>query len=244
MNDHISIPPTAANAYRAMLAEQTYASLDEVSLTEGKQVTLSIPFPGSNEKKVLAQAKEIGTKNGFTVLGGEYDRYDEAVYVKIKGDSTKLAKWVNKWMRSDDSEEEILSDYSESVEETESTLNEAEENEFSFPKDKKQNYSKFLAANAKRVGKPMIDGGLKTERVGRAVNGEMVDDVIYCGDGCITFDSKGKKTFIQMSQGMLNTSDGSMSWSQFKSFSGDAYISAPASEFKDIAKALAVAAKV
>ncbi len=160
MNPNISIPPSAADAYRAMLAEQTYASLEEAT--------------------------------------------------------------------------------------SESTLQlaEAEEDEFSFPKDKKQNYAKFLAANAKRVGKPMVDGGLKTERVGRAVNGEIVDDVTYCGDGCITFDEKGKKTFIQMNDALLNTSDGSMSWSQFKSFSGDAYISAPASEFKDIAKALAFAAKV
>jgi hypothetical protein len=31
MNDHISIPPTAADAYRAMLAEQTYASLEEAA---------------------------------------------------------------------------------------------------------------------------------------------------------------------------------------------------------------------
>lgn len=245
MNDHISIPPSAADAYRAMLAEQTYASLDEVSLTEGKQVTLSIPFPGSNEKKVLAQAKEIGTKNGFTVLGGEYDRYDEAVYVKIKGDSTKLAKWVNKWMRSDDSEEEILSDYSESVEETESTLNEAEENEFSHSKNKKENYAKFLAANKNRVGGPMLDGGLKSDHPNAGkVNGQPADDVIYVGDGCLTFKSGGKKVFVQMSPGNLNTSDGTVPWSTWKDYSGNAYISAPASEFKDIAKAVAAAAKV
>jgi len=130
------------------------------------------------------------------------------------------------------------------AEQTYASLKEAEEDMFSFPKDKKQNYAKFLAANAKRVGKPMIDGGLKTERVGRAVNGDIVDDVTYCGNGCVTFNLKGKKTFIQMKADLLNTSDGSMSWSQFKSFSGNAYISAPASEFKEIAAALAVAAKV
>jgi hypothetical protein len=123
-------------------------------------------------------------------------------------------------------------------------LTEAEEDAFSFPKNKKENYAKFLAANAKRVGKPMIDGGLTTERVGRSVNGEIVDDVTYCGNGCITFDSRGKKTFIQMNDVLINTSDGSLSWSQFKNFSGDAYISADASEFADIAKALAVAVKI
>jgi len=122
-------------------------------------------------------------------------------------------------------------------------LNEAEEDAFSFPKNKKENYAKFLAANAKRVGKPMIDGGLKTERVGNAVNGQIVEDVIYCGDGCITFNEKGKKTFIQMKADMLNTSDGSMPWSKFKSYSGNAYISTSEDEFKAIAKALSVAVK-
>jgi len=247
MNDHISIPPTAADAYRAMLAEQTYASLEEVSLTEGKQVTLSIPFPGSNEKKIIAQAKEIGTKNGFTVLGGEYDRYDEAVYVKIKGDSTKLAKWVNKWMRSDDSEEEIISDYSESVDASKASLNEAEveENEFSHSKNKKENYPKFLAANKGRVGKPMIDGGLKTtDDDADKVNGKPVDDTIYLGDGCVTFDERGEKVFMQMNPGFFDTSDGTVPWSTWKKFRGNARISAPTSEFKDIAKAVALAAKV
>jgi hypothetical protein len=228
-----------------MLAEQTYSSLEDVSLNEGKMVTLSIPFPGTNEKKVLAQAKEIGSKNGFTVHGGEYDRYDEAVYVTIKGDSSKLAKWVNKWMRTDDSEEEIVNDYSESVDATESALNEAEEDEFSHSKDKKQNYAKFLAANAKRVGKPMIDGGLKVDHSKAAnVNGQPVNDVIYVGDGCLTFISSGKKVFMQLNPGNLNTSDGTVPWSVWKSYSGNAYISASESEFKEIAKALTVAAKV
>ena len=127
----------------------------------------------------------------------------------------------------------------------ESTMVESEENEFSFPKDKKQNYAKFLAANKNRVGKPMIDGGLKVDRSDAdKVNGQLVKDVIYAGDGCITFHERGNKVFIQMNAPLLNTSDGTISWSKHKSFSGDAYISASTSEFKDIAKALAVAAKV
>jgi hypothetical protein len=126
-----------------------------------------------------------------------------------------------------------------------SNLNEAEEDAFSFPKNKKENYAKFLAANAKRVGKPMIDGGLKADKSNSdSVNGQPADDVIYVGSGCITFDQRGKKTFIQMNEGMFNTSDGSVSWSQFKNFSGNAYISADASEFADIAKALSIAAKL
>jgi hypothetical protein len=110
MKTNTSIPLSTADAYRYMLAEQIHSSLEE-----GKQVTLSIPFPGSDEKKIITQAKEIGSKNGFTVLGGEYNRYDKAVYVTIKGDSSKLTKWVNAWMRTDDSEHEIVNDYSESV---------------------------------------------------------------------------------------------------------------------------------
>jgi len=165
MNPNISIPPTAADAYRAMLDEQTYASLEEATVESTLQ---------------LNEAKE-----------------DEFFFPK-----------------------------------------------FSFPKDKKQNYAKFLAANANRVGKPMIDGGLKADnKDAEAVNGQPVNDIIYCGDGCLTFISSGKKTFIQMNAGLLNTSDGSMSWARHKSYSGNAYISVGASEFKDIAKAVQVAAK-
>ena len=107
------------------------------------------------------------------------------------------------------------------------------------------NYYSFLASNEDRVGKPMIDGGLKVDRPNAdKVNGQPVKDVIYAGNGCITFTERGNRVFIQMNAPLLNTSDGTLSWSQFKSFSGDAYISASASEFKNIAKALAVAAKV
>jgi hypothetical protein len=155
MNDNISTSPTAAEAYRAMLAEQTYASLEEAQIEE------------------------------------------------------------------------------------------AEENEFSMPKNKKENYRKFLAANEHRVGKPMLDGGLNANhRDADKVNGHPVNDQIYCGAGCITFKHNGEKVFIQMNSGLLDTSDGTLSWGKHKSYSGDAYISTSGSEFKDIAKALSVAAKV
>lgn len=160
MNDHISIPPSAADAYRAMLAEQA-APLEEATIENAAQ------------------------------------------------------------------------------------LNEAEENEFAWTKqNKKENYSRFLDANNHRVGKPMVDGGLSAERVGSAANGQEVKDVIYCGDGCITYNEKGKKIFTQMNADLLNTSDGTVSWSDWKNYRGNARISVPASEFKDIAKAVALAAKV
>ena len=156
MNPHISIPPSAAEAYRAMLAEQEYSSLEEVS-----------------------------------------------------------------------------------------QINEAEDDQFSYSKNKKENYVKFLAANKNRVGGPMLDGGLKSDHPNAGkVNGQPADDVIYVGDGCLTFKSNGKKVFMQMSPANLNSSDGTVPWSAWKDFSGNAYISVPAGEFKDIAKAVAAAAKI
>jgi hypothetical protein len=164
MNNHISIPPTAADAYRAMLAEQTYASLEEVTIEN-------------------------------------VDQLDEAA---------------------------------------------DEENEFSHSKNKKQNYAKFLAANKDRVGKPMIDGGLKTNYSDAdKVNGKQVNGVIYLGNGFVTFDDRdGDKVFTDIDPGYLNTSDGTVPWSTWKGYRGTSRVSAPASKFKEIAKLIALAAKV
>lgn len=107
------------------------------------------------------------------------------------------------------------------------------------------NYYSFLAANEDRIGKPMIDGGLKVDRPNAdKVNGQPVDDIIYVGAGCITFDAGGKKIFTDIDPGYLNTSDGTVSWSTWKNYRGNARISVPASEFKDIAAAVALAAKI
>ncbi len=161
MNNNISIPPSAAEAYRAMLAEQS-AQLEEVIIENADQ------------------------------------------------------------------------------------LNEAEENEFSHSKNKKENYAKFLDANKNRVGKPMIDGGLKADDSDAdKVNGKpIIDGVIYLGNGYVTFDTGGKKVFSYIDPGFLNTSDGTVPWSTWKNYRGNKRISAPASEFKVIAKAIALAAKV
>ena len=107
------------------------------------------------------------------------------------------------------------------------------------------NYYSFLAANEDRIGKPMIDGGLKVDRPNAdKVNGQPVDDIIYVGAGCITFDAGGKKIFTDIDPGYLNTSDGTVPWSAWKNYRGNARISVPASEFKDIAAAVALAAKI
>lgn len=88
MNNNNNIS-RAADAYRAMLAE-------------GSPVTLTVPFLGTDEKSIIAQSKELGKKNGFTVVSGKYDRYDKAVYVTFKGDSVKLQRWVDMWSRTND----------------------------------------------------------------------------------------------------------------------------------------------
>lgn len=85
MNNNI---PNAADAYRSMLVE-------------GKPVTLTVPFLGTDEKNIMAQAAELSKKNGFAVVTGKYDRYDKAVYVTFKGDSVKLQRWVDMWSRTD-----------------------------------------------------------------------------------------------------------------------------------------------
>lgn len=125
-------------------------------------------------------------------------------------------------------------------------LNEAEENDkFSHSKNKKDNYAKFLAANEKRVGKPMIDGGLKADhKDAEKINGQPVDDVIYVGDGCLTFNARGKRIFVQVNPGNLNSSDGTVPWSTWKEYSGNVYISAPLDEFKEFAKAITLASKI
>lgn len=91
MNNRISIPPSAADAYRAML-------------TEGSPVTLTVPFLGlaHEEKGIIARAKKLGTSNGFKFVSSQYDRYDKAAYVTFKGDSVKLQKWLDLWKNTED----------------------------------------------------------------------------------------------------------------------------------------------
>jgi hypothetical protein len=161
MNNHISIPPTAADAYRAMLAEQTYASREEAAaenvsqLDEAKIVTLTVPFPGSNEDKIMAQAKTLGKTHGFTVLGGEYNRYDKTVDIELKGDLSKLAKFVNMWMRTDDSDEEILNDYSESYDS--SIAEEIEAPDYGFASTPPKVKLKQLKAVIKKIPDNKVD---------------------------------------------------------------------------------------
>jgi hypothetical protein len=108
------------------------------------------------------------------------------------------------------------------------------------------NYDDFLAANANRIGKPMIDGGLKaTDKKAASINGQPNDDVIYCGSGCVTYIKGDTKVFIKLPSGLINTNDGTMPWSKYRSYDSEGVIvkGKTSAEFKAYVAALAVAAK-
>jgi hypothetical protein len=107
------------------------------------------------------------------------------------------------------------------------------------------NYDNFLAANEDRIGKPMIDSGIKASADKDNRNGQPVEGVIYCGSGCVTFDRRGEKAFKQISAGLINSDDGSgVGWSGWKSSTSDVSIYAKdAVQFNAFVKAANVAAK-
>lgn len=108
------------------------------------------------------------------------------------------------------------------------------------------NYDSFLAANEDRIALPMIDGGLKANnKNAEAVNGKPVDDMIYCGAGCIVYKDGAKIRFIKLPSGLINTGDGSIPWSKYSSFSSEGVLikADDKDQFKAIAKAVQVAAK-
>ncbi len=108
------------------------------------------------------------------------------------------------------------------------------------------NYYSFLAANEDRVGKPMIDGGLKANhRDAEQVNGQPVEGMIYCGSGCVVYKDGAKIRFIKLPSELINTGDGSMPWSKYSSFSSEGVLikADNTDKFNAIAKAVQVAAK-
>ena len=122
---------------------------------------------------------------------------------------------------------------------------------FAWTKKGPRNYEAFLAANEDRIGKPMLDGGLKADDPdAEKHNGQPVEGVIYCGEGCVLYkDRSGSLTFGKLPTGLINTNDGSVQWSKYRSYkdhsnNGDARIvTNNAFQFKEFAKAIAVAAK-
>jgi hypothetical protein len=115
-----------------------------------------------------------------------------------------------------------------------------------WTKSGSHNYDSFLAANEDRIGKPMIDGGLAAnDKNADTVNGKPVDSIIYCGAGCVTFKDRGKKVFIKLPVSLINTNDGSVPWSKYRSFDSErVIIKSDPDQFNAFAKALSVAAKV
>lgn len=118
-----------------------------------------------------------------------------------------------------------------------------------WTKKGKHNYDAFLAANEDRIGKPMIDGGIKASADKEGRNGKPVEGVIYCGSGCVLYKERGTITFGKISSGLLNTDDGSgVGWSGYRHYNdsgsdSDARVDVKdASQLKAFAKALAVAA--
>ena len=155
-------------------------------------------------------------------------------------------------MRINKQDTEILSELYNKVttkRETPSQLNEAsgqsDPDITVWTKKGDHNYDSFLAANEDRVGKPMIDGGIKASADKNNRNGQPVEGVIYCGSGCVTFEDRGKKVFKQISFGLITTDDGSgVGWSGYKGYSSDASIYAKdAAQFNAFVKAANVAAK-
>jgi hypothetical protein len=109
------------------------------------------------------------------------------------------------------------------------------------------NYNSFLSSNEDRIGKPMIDGGLAaTDKKAASINGQPNEDVIYCGAGCVVYMRDDKKVFIKLPSELINTNDGSLPWSKYRSYDSERVIvkGKTSAEFRAYAAALAVAAKV
>jgi hypothetical protein len=114
-----------------------------------------------------------------------------------------------------------------------------------WTKKGKHNYDSFLAANEDRIGKPMINGGLKATRANAdVVNGKPVEDMIYCGAGCVVYKDGAKIRFIKLPSDLINTGDGSMPWSKYSSFSSEGVLikADKKEQFEAIAKAVQKAA--
>ena len=109
------------------------------------------------------------------------------------------------------------------------------------------NYDAFLSSNEDRIGKPMIDGGLKANnKKAESINGQPNEDIIYCGSGCVAYMRGDTKVFIKLSSGLINTTDGTVPWSGWLSYDSEGVIvkGKTSAEFKAYAAALAVGAKV
>ena len=121
MNITTAYRQMAQDSYNeSIVASQAITEQTTVVLEEGKKVTLTIPFPGSSEDKIIAQAEKLGQVNGFSVLGGQYNKFDKTVDVELEGDVSKLTKFVNGLLNTNFTDTEIVKEFSESVKDAES----------------------------------------------------------------------------------------------------------------------------
>ena len=78
-----------------------------------------------------------------------------------------------------------------------------------------------------------------------SINGQPNEDVIYCGSGCVIYTRRDAtaKVFIKLPSGLINTSDGTVPWSEYRSYDSAGVIvkGKTSAEFGAYAAALAVA---
>ena len=103
MNSNISIPPAAADAYRAMLAEQTYASLEEATIANVSQLDEAASFyrlPGNvvgNELYVVARDLKM-----FADSQMNGDDFDVKSFASIIDKLNKIKKEAKAFNSEDD----------------------------------------------------------------------------------------------------------------------------------------------
>jgi hypothetical protein len=119
MNITTAYRQMAQDSYdESIMASRAITEQKIVALEEGKNVTLTVPFPGSNEDKIIAQAEKLGQTHGFTVLGGQYNKFDKTVELELEGDVSKLTKFINGFMHINLTDAEIVKEFSESIDES------------------------------------------------------------------------------------------------------------------------------
>jgi hypothetical protein len=220
--------------YRKKVKEHISAMIEiQEGLMESGEMTklLQRAFIDELEDNVKSLQKQIESRDDNNYVLNSQLRERKAILAKAKEDLKTLKE--------------------SSCDDEESNINEAsgqsDPDITVWTKKGKHNFNSFLAANEDRIGKPMIDGGLKANyKDADQVNGQPVEGVIYCGAGCVTFkDRDGEKVFIKLPSKYLNDADGTLPWSEWRDYDSEGvYVSIGEAQFNAVAKALTIAAKV
>jgi hypothetical protein len=219
--------------YRKKVKEHISAMIEiQEGLMESGEMTklLQQAFIDELEDNVKSLQKQIESRDDNNYVLNSQLRERKAILAKAKEDLKTLKE--------------------SSCDDEESNINEAsgqsDPDITVWTKKGAHNFDSFLAANEDRIGKPMIDGGLKANyKDADQVNGQPVEGVIYCGAGCVTFKDGAKKVFIKLPSKYLNDADGTLPWSKWRSYDSEGvFVSIGEAQFNAVAKALTVAAKV